>query len=133
MRRELWPDHVDHELDIENYFTRAMEETAVFVAEYDGQLAGFIEIGTREFAEGCTSSPVAYVEGWLARDCFRRIGIGRSLMTTAVQWAKNRGLSELASDCHLENSTSAAAHRACGFTETERIICFRQSLLSASH
>ncbi len=39
-----------------------------------------------------------------------------------------RGLRELGSDALMDNTASHAAHRAWGFTETERVIYFRKVL-----
>jgi hypothetical protein len=44
---------------------RANPAWAVFVADRgNGGLGGFLELGQRSLADGCDSSPVAYVEGW---------------------------------------------------------------------
>ena len=42
----------------------------------------------------------------------------------AEEWAINNGFNELASDAELENLSSLAAHKALGFQEVERIVCF---------
>ena len=50
---------------------------------------------------------------------------GRALMAAGVEWARARGCTEFASDALLENELSHAAHKALGFVETCRIVCFR--------
>lgn len=105
------------------------ERNAVFVyARADGRLGGFIEVGLRSYAEGCSTSPVAYVEGWYVDDDLRRSGVGRALVVEAEAWALRRGLTEMASDTGLENNVSIAAHRALGFEEVERAVLFKKPL-----
>src|SRR5690606_11794453 len=58
------PDEVDEWLDSADQGTLRVG-VAVFVADRgDGRLAGFAEIGLRSYAEGCLSTPVAFLEGW---------------------------------------------------------------------
>jgi aminoglycoside 6'-N-acetyltransferase I len=44
----------------------------VFVAEKNSTLVGFLELGLRSVAEGCSSSPVPYVEGRYMSPPWRR-------------------------------------------------------------
>jgi aminoglycoside 6'-N-acetyltransferase I len=131
MRRGLWPGHTGHAKETTAYFSYAQSrsDAVVLVAELpDGTLAGFLELGLRDYAEGCLTSPAAYVEGWWVEAKHRKKGIGKALIRGAEAWARRHGLSELASDCELANITSAKAHKTCGFTETDRIICFRKAV-----
>lgn len=131
MRSALWPHaESEHDAEIEAYLAAAEHAgAAVFVAARAGTgLAGFVELRLRDFAEGCTSSPVAYVEGWWVDTDLRRHGVGEALMSAAEQWARSRGLRELASDCDFDNDVSLAAHLALGFCEAERVICLRKEL-----
>lgn len=131
MRTSLWPlEASDHDDEIEAYL-RAPDDAgaAAFVAlRAEEGLAGFVELRLRDFAEGCTSSPVAYVEGWWVDTDSRRRGVGEALMAAAEDWARNRGLRELASDCDFDNEASLSAHLALGFDEAERVICLRKDL-----
>ncbi len=102
---------------------------AVIVADRgDGSLAGFVEIGSRNYAEGCKSTPVAYVEGWYVDPDVRRTGLGANLLKATETWAREHGFSEIASDTDLDNDVSRLAHIACGFKEVERQICFKKRL-----
>ena len=106
---------------------------AVFVADRgDGTLAGFIEVGSRDYAEGCETTPVAYLEGWYVDPDSRRQGIGLRLVQAAEAWASGNGYSEMASDTELGNDVSVCVHEALGYEEIERQICFRKRLLPAS-
>lgn len=105
------------------------EENGIFVVDRgDGRLAGFVEVGIRKYAEGCTTSPVAYLEGWFVAEDARRQGVGRELVEAAESWAVNHGYTEMASDALLDNTTSHAAHTALGFREVERHVCYIKKL-----
>lgn len=129
MRQALWPDSTKVELDA--LLTLADSGLLVLVAERPGGgLCGFAEIGLRKFADGCDSSPVAYLEGiWVDPD-LRRARIATALVRAAEEWARDLGLSELASDCEIVNHESRAFHLATGFREVQRTISFKRDLSS---
>jgi aminoglycoside 6'-N-acetyltransferase I len=130
MRTTLWPSD-DHAGEIEEYFAAggAPLPAIVFVAERPSNgLAGFIEIGLRPYAEGCQSSPVPFIEGWYVDEDVRLTGIGKELVCAAEDWARSSGYTEIASDVELGNGASVAAHRAIGYEEVTRLVCFRRSL-----
>ena len=130
MRTALWPDAPgDHPPEIEQFFAVQRDDLATFVAETDdGKLCGFLEAGTRPYAEGCLSSPVAYIEGWWVDPEHRQQGIGAKMVAAAESWARKLGLTEMASDADLGNEVSQAAHRALGYTEADRIVCYSKVL-----
>ena len=102
---------------------------AVIVADRgNGSLAGFVEVGARNYAEGCASTPVAYLEGWWVDPDVRRTGLGGQLVAAAEAWALDHDFTEMASDTELNNAGSLRAHLAIGFEEVERQICFRKRL-----
>ena len=100
----------------------------IVVDRGDGTLAGFAEIGVRNYAEGCATTPVAYLEGWYVDPDVRRSGLGAQLLAAVEAWALENAFSELASDAELDNDVSFRAHTALGFDEVERQICFRKRL-----
>ena len=130
MRTALWPEFPnDHPPEIDHFFREPSETVTTLVAELDdGSLCGFLEAGTRPYAEGCVSSPVGYIEGWWVDPNHRKQGVGAALVSAAEDWAKVLGLSEMASDADLSNELSHNAHRALGYAEAQRIVCFRKSL-----
>lgn len=113
--------------DVEGYFAGDPMIARAFIAE-DGGAIGFVEVSLRNYAEGCDSSPVPYVEGLYVTESARRRNVGRLLMAAAEDWAKANGFTEMASDTQIENTASLAAHQAYGFTEIERIACLRKAL-----
>lgn len=125
MRLALWPDCSD--ADIDPWLGRP--DTATFVAERtDGALIGFVEVGARNHAEGCDTSPVGFIEGWWVEPDARRSGTGRALLRAAEDWARGMGYREIASDALLENVVSHQAHVRCGYEEVERLVAFRKAL-----
>ena len=101
----------------------------VFVAEReDGSVAGFVEVGSRPYADGCETSPVAYIEAWYVDPDVRRSGYGRDLLKAAENWARSRGYHEMASDALLDNEISHAAHYSAGYEEVDRVVQFRKGL-----
>src|SRR5262249_19142141 len=101
----------------------------VFVAERPaGGLCGFVEASIRPFAEGCTTRPVGYVEGWFVDPDMRRQGVGRRLGEAAEGGAAAPGCQEMASDALLANAVSHEAHEALGFEESGRLVHFRKRL-----
>ncbi len=130
MRTLLWPGSVDdHMKELKEFFAQPHPDLATFVIDCGGKrLAGFLEASVRNYAEGCSSSRIGYIEGWYVEPNLREYGWGRKLVEAAEHWAKGLGLSEMASDCDIDNAISRSAHKALGYEEVERIICFRKSL-----
>ena len=131
MRVALWPGSParEHDGEIEAFLEGDRARAEVFVAEAGpGELVGFAEASLRSHAEGCTGSPVAYLEGWWVSEARRRTGVGAALVEAVERWALRQGVRELASDAELDNEDSQAAHRALGFGEAGRIVCFAKPL-----
>ena len=130
LRRGLFEDSTEAEHRQEMTEILAEVDGCVLVAErpFRSHLAGFVVVGTRKYAEGCTSSPVAYLEEWLVDADVRRQGVGRLLIAAAEAWAVANGYTELASDTTLDNEISLASHLALGFREVERQINFIKKL-----
>jgi aminoglycoside 6'-N-acetyltransferase I len=130
LRAKLWPDQSPAELDEEGRAALTLEPPAlvVFVAEENGGLVGFLELGLRSYGEGCASSPVPYVEGWYVEAEWRRRGVGGALMRAAEERSRARGYGELGSDTEEFNQLSRAAHAALGFEEVETLVVFRKPL-----
>ena len=128
MRSLLHPD-ADNARDATLLLADGAPPYEVFVAlREDVGLCGYIEVGERNYAEGCESSPVPYVESWWVDEDHRKRGVGRALMDAAQSWARERGHVEIASDTQLDNTRSQKVHRALGFDEVERIVVFRRAL-----
>jgi aminoglycoside 6'-N-acetyltransferase I len=135
MRAALWPEGspAEHREEARRFFAEPREgpgtmPEAVLVADADGTPVGFAEVSRRLYAEGCSTSPVGFLEGWYVAPAHRRGGIGRALVAAAERWAEALGCREFASDALADNVASARAHRSLGFEEVEVIRCFRKPL-----
>ena len=129
LRFLLWPDLTVGES--EPFAQRIFdgdETWAIFVCESHDALVGFVEAHLREYADGCETSPVGYVEGWYVVQDQRRHGIGRRLLEAAEGWARSHGCTEMASDALIDNAVSHLAHRGNGYVEVERMVIFRKPL-----
>jgi len=129
LRDALWPGSLsDHDAETRTHFENPAKVPVVFVAEADERVVGFLELDCRKYAPGCSSSPVPFIEGWYVEPELQRHGIGRALVEAAEEWARAAGHHEIASDAEVENADGIAAHRALGYQEVERVVCFRRSL-----
>ncbi len=129
MDQALDPDNDSDDVEADMRAILARPDAAVFIAERpDGSVCGYVEVGSRSYAEGCSSSPVGYIEGWYVDPDVRRSGYGRALLAAAETWARGRGYTEMGSDARLDNGISFKAHQSLGYEETERVVQFRKSL-----
>lgn len=131
LRVELWPDSETDMVDLLELI-EAEGHTCLLACNADGRVLGMAEASVRhEYVNGTDSSPVGFLEGWIVRASARGGGLGRLLIDAVAQWAREQGCTELASDSGLENTSAQAAHEACGFTETERVVYYRMPLTVA--
>lgn len=128
MRRELWPDEDVETTDSLRAALEPPEASCVLLAFVpDGSAVGFAEAKLRrDYVNGTETSPVGFLEGWYVAREWRGRGVGRALVRGVEAWTLRQGCTELASDALLDNSASHAAHRACGFEETDRVVYFRK-------
>lgn len=94
----------------------------------NGEACGFAEVSIRDYANGCTQTPVPFLEGIWVEPKTRRSGVGASLLSRITSDLRGEGHVELCSDAGLENLTSHEAHAAWGFDETQRVVYFRKPL-----
>lgn len=130
MRATLWPEpEAEHRSEMASMLAQP-ERFAVFLAYEEGPgPIGFAEVSIRtDYVNGCTTSPVAFLEGIFVAEAQRRRGVARALCAAAAVWGRSHGCTEFGSDALLENEQSHVMHRALGFTETERVVYFCKSL-----
>ena len=132
LRTYLWCDASfdEHGSEAAAILAKSIDAGVAFVAvDQKGTICAFAEAALRhDYVNGCTTSPVALLNGIYVRPENRNSGLGRRLLMAVRTWARERGCSELASDVLLENVDSQAFHAAVGFEETERVMYFRQQL-----
>ena len=130
----LWPEapeteHRDHAAAILSGTPPSTLPLALVVAEVEGKVVGFIEVGLRSHADGCdTRYPVGFIEGWYVQPQHQGRAVGRALMEAAEEWARSQGARELASDTWLDEKGSQRAHEALGFEVVDRCVNYRKSL-----
>ena len=129
LRDALWPGSLeDHVVEIGAFLAEPPEREACFIAERSGEAVGFAETRLRVYAEGCSSSPVGYLEGIYVRPDERGIGVARALNAAGEAWARSMGCSEMGSDRETTNEVSARFHEGVGYEEVGRIVCYRKVL-----
>jgi len=132
----LWPErpvgeHREHAAAILSGAPPSTLPLTLIVAEVEGHVAGFIEVGLRSHADGCdTRYPVGFVEGWYVQSRYQRRSVGRALMTAAEDWSRAQGAREIASDTWIDEEPSQHAHQALGFEVVDRCVHFRKLLTS---
>ncbi|WP_042625702.1 aminoglycoside 6'-N-acetyltransferase [Burkholderia plantarii] len=129
LRHQLW-SHAsadDHLRETERLLAEPDRYTTVIAVSSRGDALGFAEAAIRhDYVNGCSTSPVLFLEGIYVAPGMRRQGIAKALCASIQQWGTLRGCSEFASDTSLDNVDSQALHRALGFEETERVVFFRK-------
>lgn len=129
MRQGLWPEAPLEYLSLDLDKLLADENSAVFLASnMDGKQVAFIEVGLRDYAEGCDTSPVGYILAWYVDPHVRGQKLGRELIHVAEQWAREKGVTEIASDTWLDNHASIQAHLNMGYYEADRLVHFVKRL-----
>jgi aminoglycoside 6'-N-acetyltransferase I len=112
MRAAMWPAETAKAHG--EWIDRILQSEAAwgFIAETpDGAPAGFAEVAIRDYANGCNSAPVPFLEGIWVRAELRRRGVGRALVAHVSCHLAARGFRELGSDSEIDNRGSHAAHR----------------------
>ena len=132
LRARLWDDSPEVVVDDEDMAAAidpARPATAFLAVDEAARPFGFVEVALRhDYVNGSEDSPVGFIEGWYVDDGWQGEGAGRALIEAAGDWTRGHGCDELCSDAMLDALQSHAAHRACGFEETERVVYFRKSL-----
>jgi aminoglycoside 6'-N-acetyltransferase I len=129
MRQMLWYHLPAEYLQLDMDSILGDRKRAVFVASReDGTLVAFVETSLRDYAEGCQTSPVGYIEAWYVDEITRGQKLGREMILAAENWAREKGCTEMGSDTWLENEASIEAHRKTGYFEVDRLVHFIKKL-----
>lgn len=129
MAVKMWQDSSVLELEEEFKEIIHNDNAVVFIKFVDEKPIGFAQCSLRfDYVEGTQTSPVGYLEGIFVYEQYRSNGYAKKLLMACEQWAKEKNCSEFASDCELDNHNSYKFHTAVGFTEANRIICFKKHI-----
>ncbi|NHB95316.1 aminoglycoside 6'-N-acetyltransferase [Photorhabdus stackebrandtii] len=128
LRNTLWPATSEEKHRDEMNSILDSDSKAAFLIQSDtNDFYGFAEASLRlEYVNGCSSSPVAYLEGIYIAPELRRKGLATRLVNQIKSWAKDHGCTEMASDTDINNEGSQALHLSLGFVETERVVFFKR-------
>lgn len=126
---QMWDSATLAELE-KDFSKKINSDNAVcFIKLFDDMPIGFAQCSIRnDYVEGTETTPVGYLEGIFVKSGFRTRGYARELLFVCEKWAKDMGCSEFASDCELTNVNSLKFHLSTGFTEANRIICFKKKI-----
>jgi aminoglycoside 6'-N-acetyltransferase I len=126
---ELWEDcSVDEELENYKSIINSENEMCYLLKDQEKYVA-FIHTSIRkEYVEGSSNLPVAYVEAIYVKPNYQKKGIAKTLMKVAEVSAKQKGLKQIASDTETSNLPSIDFYKKIGFVEVERIVCFIKDL-----
>ena len=94
---------------------------AVFVAELDGEIAGFVE---PQVYESIYLSPLVNILGLAVRASCRGKGIGRALMAVAERWAKEMGAAGVRLNSGAGRTEAHAFYRRIGYTSEKQQLRF---------
>jgi aminoglycoside 6'-N-acetyltransferase I len=131
LRQALWPwAEAEHRAETQAALTNP-DAIALLARDDQGRAIGFAEATLRhDYVNGCTTSPVGFLEGIYVREANRKQGVARSLVKAVEDWTRGRGCSELASDAWIDDTNSHGMHARLGFSEMERVVYFRKNLSS---
>ena len=126
---KLWPE-CQYEEEYDNALKIISDDNQeIFLAKSADMSIGFVQLSLRsEFVEGTTSTPVAYIEGLYVEPEYRRKSVANQLVKMAERWGLEKNCTEIASDAELANLTSIDFHKAYGFKEMNRIVCFAKKI-----
>ena len=126
LREELWPHESKADLNQQARELLSRESAATFVLRDGTGTAVAMAEATlrRDYVNGCSTSPVAFLEGIYVQPAWRRQGAARLLCRAVEAWGREHGCREFASDALIDNEVSHRMHEALGFEERERVVCY---------
>jgi GNAT superfamily N-acetyltransferase len=111
------------ETEIRNRLTTlsAREDHAFYVAEVDGEVAGWIGVRTDLSLEG---GGYAEIVGLVVDDRRRGKGLGEDLVHAAEAWARGRGATKLRVRSNVIRERAHKFYERLGYTVTKRQVIF---------
>src|SRR6476620_1754846 len=117
LRQALWPDETleEHRRNALSLLNLTKNAVVYLAREEVGDVVAFAEATLRrDYVNGCSASPVGFLEGVYVKPRCRNRGLSRLLLE---DWAVDRGCIEFASDVLLQNALGQRVHEALGFEE----------------
>ncbi len=130
LRALLWPSlSAEQHLERLRKLSQRLSYLSLIALSDEGKAIGFAEAALRtDHVNGCSSSPVLFLEGVFVVPEARGHGVGRALIEYIADWGRAAGCSKMASDTAIANHAGQAFHLASGFAETERVVFFKRKL-----
>jgi len=131
LRQALWPDETieEHRRHAASVVDRPTDAIVYLAQEEGGNIVAFAEATLRrDYVNGCSTSPVGFLEGLYVVPPYRGRGLARLLNKALEDWAASLGCTEFASDVLLRNESGQRAHEALGYIETERVVFYAKRL-----
>lgn len=100
-------------------------ENAVFVAEVDNRIIGWIQVGNFVTVE---TDPAAEIRGLVVEDGRRGSGVGRLLVARAEQWARDHGLTTITVRSNIIRDGAHAFYRRLDYQIVKTQHAFRKKL-----
>ena len=108
--------YFDSELDcLSKYYSALPEKRAYFIAENDNQIIGGVGVAEFEGIDCCAEIQKLYLT-----DAAKGKGMGRMLMQTAENFAKDRNYKKLYLETHSSLKAAIRLYEKLGFKETDR-------------
>ncbi len=101
------------------------KQTALFVAEINGQAAGWIQVSIRSAIE---TGELAEITGLVVDESFRGKGIGKSLVLKAEQWAESTGYNSIRVRTNVLRTETHLFYKGIGFEEKKKQTVFQKKL-----
>jgi aminoglycoside 6'-N-acetyltransferase I len=127
LRSKLWPPSAEDDFKKEALEILSDPKSSAFLA-FDNSFIGLVEISIHDYADGCDTRNVGFIEGLYVESDYRRKGIAKLLIKKSFEWFKAKGCKEVASDSLIGNQASIDFHLALGFNEVERVVKFARLL-----
>ena len=125
----MWDSHAVEDLADEFVKILSRDKGQIFLKYENAIPVGFAQCQLRhDYVRGTETTPVGYLEGIFVSENCRNRGYARELLGACESWAREKGCTEFASDCEIDNAGSLRFHMAMNFTEANRIICFTKRL-----
>jgi aminoglycoside 6'-N-acetyltransferase I len=122
---ELWSECIFEEELLQNASLIDAATAICYLAKLEGNYVGFVHASLRhDYVEGAEELPIAYLEAIYVQPAYQQRGIARQLILQVEVWVREQGVSQIASDTELGNTTSINFHTQIGFEEVNRIVCF---------
>jgi len=89
-----------------------LTEDKIFVADHEGKVAGYIHLSSYE----CTyCDNLKNIMALVVDEAYRKMGIGRRLIQTAEEWAKESGSKGIRLVSGYNRTTAHQFYLACGY------------------